>query len=167
MSKVLRVNLMMVLIALPMVVGQFAMGADEEAPTTPRTVRAGGKSQRRAILHTADSLDTILGRVSGKTAVLLDVREKHEWDAGHLRHAVFLPLSDLKEAAENPEVQELLSKLSKDRIVYCHCKGGGRVLTATPILKSLGYDVRPLKAGYDTLLEAGFEKATPEIESEE
>jgi rhodanese-related sulfurtransferase len=75
-----------------------------------------------------------------------------------LQGAVFLPLSKLKNAAFDPELRDKLAELSKDKVLYCHCKAGGRVLTAAPILKSLGYDARPLKAGYDDLLEAGFEK---------
>jgi len=37
-----------------------------------------------------------------------------------------------------------------------HCRSGGRVLPAAGILKKAGYDVRPLKAGFDDLKDAGF-----------
>lgn len=161
MSMIRSVTRLAAVIALSLIYGQVAMGADDEGATSPAASRIGGRSQQRAILHTADSLETVLNRVNEKAATLIDVREQTEWEAGHLTHAVFLPLSELKKAAGNPEVQEKLAKLSKDKIVYCHCKAGGRVLTAAPILKSLGFDVRPLKAGYDALLDAGFERATP------
>ena len=38
-------------------------------------------------------------------------------------------------------------------------KAAKRVLAATPILRAMKFDVRPLKAGYSTLVKAGFEKA--------
>ncbi|MGI9475040.1 MAG: rhodanese-like domain-containing protein [Rubripirellula sp.] len=138
----------------------FAVADDGDAPRVRRAT-AGGRSQQRAVLHTADPLPRVLERVNGKKAILLDVREQSEWDAGHLRHAVLLPLSDLKKLKQNPDMQAKVKKLSKDKILYCHCKAGGRVLAATPILRSLGYDIRPLKAGYGDLLKAGFEKAPP------
>jgi rhodanese-related sulfurtransferase len=47
----------------------------------------------------------------------------------------------------------------KDKIIYTHCKAGGRALTCGDILKAQGYDVRPLKPGYEDLIKAGFQKA--------
>ena len=51
--------------------------------------------------------------------------------------------------------------LSKDKPVYVHCAAGGRVLTVSKILRQQGYDIRPLKLGYQSLLKRGFEKAAP------
>ena len=76
-----------------------------------------------------------------------------------LEGAILVPLSQLKAEAENKVVAQKLAKiLPKDKIIYCHCRSGGRVLSASPILKKLGYDARPLSAGYDDLLRAGFVK---------
>lgn len=134
--------------------GCIASGVDDEQTKKSR-------SRQPATTHTKDSLEVVLDRVNQKDAILLDVRETAEWNAGHLRHAILLPLSELKQADNDVSVQKKLAKLSKEKIVYCHCRSGGRVLMAAPILKSLGYDVRPLKAGYDSLLQAGFQKAPP------
>ena len=110
--------------------------------------------------HTNDSLPLIKERISKNEAVLVDVREKNEWEAGHLQSAIFLPLSGLKEGGTSDSfASKLAVKLPKDRIVYCHCLSGGRVLPASAILQKLGYDARPLKSGYESLLKAGFEKA--------
>ncbi|HVJ84539.1 MAG TPA: rhodanese-like domain-containing protein, partial [Caulifigura sp.] len=54
---------------------------------------------------------------------------------------------------------ELLKNVPKDKIVYTHCALGKRALDAGEILKARGYDVRPLKSGYEELLKNGFEKA--------
>ena len=102
--------------------------------------------------HTKDSLETIKKRIKEKKAVLIDVREQGEWDAGHLKAAQLVPLTKLRAGVKE-------KTLPKDKIIYCHCRSGGRVLAATPILRALKYDVRPLKAGYRTLVESGFKKA--------
>jgi rhodanese-related sulfurtransferase len=107
-----------------------------------------------------DSFDKVKENLAKKQAVIVDVREQAEWDRGHLQDAQFFPLSELKRAATDPAVKEKLAKtLPKDRIVYCHCAKGVRALMAGNILKPLGYDVRPLAAGYDRLREAGFAAA--------
>ena len=110
--------------------------------------------------HTADSLELIRDRIANNEAILIDVREKFEWEDGHLQPAVFLPLSELEEGESDESFATKLAKiLPKDKIVYCHCVSGGRVMPASAILHKLGYDARPLKSGYKDLLKAGFEKA--------
>ena len=109
-----------------------------------------------ATTHTKDSLGTVKDNVKSGKALIVDVREQREWDAGHLKGAILLPQSKLNKDEQLPE---LLKLLPKDKIIYTHCKAGGRALTCGDILKQHGYDVRPLKPGYDDLLKAGFEKA--------
>jgi rhodanese-related sulfurtransferase len=106
--------------------------------------------------HTKDSLETVKENIEEKKAVLVDVRELDEWNAGHVEGAVFAPLSKL---ADNKEAPALKEKLPKDKILYFHCKSGGRCLIAKDILKKEGLDIRPLKPGYKELIEAGFKKA--------
>lgn len=114
--------------------------------------------------HTKDSLQKVRKAVKEKKAILLDVREKREWDAGHLSSAQLLPLSELARDGGNPEyVKKLAQRIPPDKIIYCHCKSGGRVLSAAQVLRSLGYDCRPLRQGYQTLLNAGFQKAKPAV----
>jgi rhodanese-related sulfurtransferase len=106
--------------------------------------------------HTKDSLDTVKKNLKSGKAVLLDVREQKEWDAGHLQGARLAPLSKLK---TEKGLEDLLKSLPKDKVIYTHCRAGGRALSCGEILKKHGFDVRPLKAGYQDLVEAGFEKA--------
>src|SRR5438552_2249578 len=77
--------------------------------------------------HTKDSLDAVKKAIAAKKAVLIDVREKSEWDDGHLRDAALLPLSRLKKDALPKNLQDILPK---DKVVYLHCKAGGRCLQA-------------------------------------
>lgn len=106
--------------------------------------------------HTKDTLATVKKAVADKQAVLLDVREKTEWDDGHLKDARLLPLSVLK---ADPKSVAVAQAVPKGKIVYCHCASGVRSVRAAAALKKLGYDARPLKAGYVDLLKAGFTKA--------
>lgn len=106
--------------------------------------------------HTKDSLEQVKKALADKKAVLLDVREKTEWNKGHLNGAKLIPLSELK---KDMLPKELLQQLPKDKVIYAHCAAGGRCLTAADILRKAGYDVRPLKDGYSSLLKNGFPKA--------
>ena len=106
--------------------------------------------------HTKDSLDSVKKAVADNKAVLLDVREKAEWEQGHLRDAKFLALSALRRGIK---ADELDRQLPKDKVIYCHCASGVRCLQAADILKKNGYDVRPLKAGYKELVKSGFTRA--------
>jgi phage shock protein E len=106
--------------------------------------------------HTKDTLDTVKKAMADKKAILLDVRERDEWNAGHVRDAVLIPLSALRKESVDPDS---LKKLSREKVIYCHCAAGRRCLIATDILRKMGYDVRALKPGYKDLVEAGFPKA--------
>ena len=106
--------------------------------------------------HTNETTDAVKKAVAVDKAVLLDVRERSEWDDGHLKDAKLLPLSVLKGGVTADEVAKIVPT---DKVVYCHCGSGVRCLKAADELKKLGYDVRPLKPGYADLLKAGFAPA--------
>ncbi|QDT30711.1 rhodanese-like domain-containing protein [Gimesia panareensis] len=105
---------------------------------------------------TKDSLATVKKNLENKKAVLVDVRETDEWDEGHISGAKSLPLSVLSNGI-SPKT--LTMKLSKKHIIYTHCAAGFRSCKAADVLLKHGYDVRPLKPGYDELVESGFKKA--------
>ena len=105
---------------------------------------------------TKDSLETLRAALKDKSAILVDVRESSEWDEGHLEDARPFPLSALKKAP--PEDVE--KRLPKKPVVYLHCRAGGRALTAAGLLKKLGYQVKPLKPGFEDLKKAGFPEAS-------
>src|SRR5579864_2865250 len=75
--------------------------------------------------HTKDSFQAIKKSIAEKKAVLVDVREKSEWDEGHISGAELLPLSELRKGVD---AEALRKKLPKDRIVYTHCVVGKRSL---------------------------------------
>ena len=71
--------------------------------------------------------------------VLIDVREPHEWQIGHIPYARLIPLGDLPK-----RVNELNSA---DEIV-AHCKSGMRSAKAVDFLKQAGFKkVKNMKGG--------------------
>jgi phage shock protein E len=106
--------------------------------------------------HTTDSLDVVKKNVATGKAVIVDVREAGEWGDGHLRSARHVALSDLK---SGPPADRLKAAAPPGTIVYLHCASGRRCLVAADLLKGKGYDVRPLRDGFDALVKAGFEPA--------
>lgn len=106
--------------------------------------------------HSQDKLEQVMAAIKSKKAVLIDVREKSEWEKGHLKGAKLLPLSALKGEMKPEEVHKLIPP---GTLVYVHCASGYRCLDAAPLLRKYGYEVRPLSAGYKQLLKAGFTQA--------
>lgn len=100
--------------------------------------------------HTKVPLEDIKKAVAEGKAVIVDVREKAEWDEGHLKGAILVPLSTLKSVNKAPD------DLPKDKPLYVHCVAGVRSLTASEILNKIGYDARALKPGYEALKKEGF-----------
>src|SRR5262249_51881555 len=103
-----------------------------------------------------DSLPTVQENIATNKAILVDVREPGEWKEGHVAGAIPLPLSSLKKGVDTKTLEQ---ELPKDKIVYTHCVRGRRALKAAKILEKLGYNVRPLSAGYEDLVKAGFGEA--------
>ncbi len=66
-----------------------------------------------------------------KDAFIVDVREKDEYEAGHLINSVNIPLSELRERTD---------EIPKDRPVYLHCRSGQRSYNAVLALQGRGYD---------------------------
>ena len=63
-------------------------------------------------------------------AFIVDVREKDEYDKGHLINAINIPLSELRSR---------VNEIPKDRPVYLHCRTGQRSYYAVMALQGLGY----------------------------
>ena len=133
------------------------MGCAPQAPSSSAENKGTEAKAPAPTEHTKDSLETIQERLANNEAILLDVREQDEWDLGHLKAAMLAPLSVLEEGEGDAGFANIVGKLSREKIIYCHCVSGGRVMPASKILHQQGYDVRPLKPGYDDLVEAGFE----------
>ncbi|TLQ43206.1 rhodanese-like domain-containing protein [Streptomyces marianii] len=97
------------------------------------------------------SVDEARTRTSGDRpeAVLLDVREKPEWQAGHAPGAVHAPLTRLAAGAALPT-----SAQSRPLVVIC--RSGHRSQQAAKLLTERGADATDVEGGMDAWAAAGF-----------
>ncbi|MCB1000314.1 MAG: rhodanese-like domain-containing protein [Acidimicrobiales bacterium] len=78
--------------------------------------------------------------------VLLDVREPHEFAAGHAPLATNLPLAD---------VTTRCHELPRRSRVVCVCRSGSRSAQATEMLRRCGFDVVDMSGGMQRWSEQG------------
>jgi rhodanese-related sulfurtransferase len=83
--------------------------------------------------------------------LLLDVREDHEWAAGHAPGAVHVPLRT---------VPARLDELPRDRPVDVVCHLGGRSAQAAAYLLAQGVQARNVEGGMDAWERAGLPVVT-------
>jgi hydroxyacylglutathione hydrolase len=91
----------------------------------------------------------------GEPLVVVDVRQAHEWAAGHM------PRAELVEAGTLPSAE---LHLPHDRLLAIHCGHGQRAATGLSVLEHRGYTNLALIAeGIDAWREAGgeLERGTP------
>ena len=83
-------------------------------------------------------------------AVIVDVREKDEWDEEHVAGATHLIRGTIE-----LEVEEKFPDLNTT--IICHCGGGGRSALAAESLQKMGYkNVRSLAGGFQAWKAAGL-----------
>ena len=83
-------------------------------------------------------------------AVIVDVRDKDEWDEGHIPSATHMSRGtielDIEEKVPDPNA-----------MIICHCGGGGRGALATESLQKMGYkNVRNMAGGFKAWKAAGL-----------
>lgn len=82
-------------------------------------------------------------------ALLLDVREQHEWDAGHAPAATHLPMSRIADTAGD---------IPQDRTIVCVCHVGGRSAAVADALARAGWpEVVNLAGGMEAWAAAGLD----------
>jgi sulfur-carrier protein adenylyltransferase/sulfurtransferase len=87
--------------------------------------------------------------------LFLDVRERDEWEEGHIPGAVFVPRGNLESRIESVETD-------RDRPIVVYCAGGSRSAFAAKSLQDLGYtNVVSLTGGYTDWKRNGFETVLP------
>ncbi len=64
-------------------------------------------------------------------SMIIDVREEYEYKRGHIKNAINIPLSQLRDR---------MDEIPKDQPVYLHCRTGQRSYNATRALQNVGYD---------------------------
>ena len=93
------------------------------------------------------SAEQALEAARRRDVVILDVRERHEWKAGHAPGAKNIPLSTLGSRT---------AELARNRRYIAVCRSGSRSRSATARLRSAGLDVVNLKGGMHSWKRAGL-----------
>ena len=91
----------------------------------------------------------LLERVAQGTAIALDVRPADEFDVGHLKGAINIPLADL---------EKHLADLPPNKEIIAYCRGPYCVMSyeAVTTLREKGYTVFRLDGGYPDWKAAGL-----------
>jgi len=97
----------------------------------------------------AVSRDELRARLRKGSVIVLDVRPKEEYAAGHVPSAVSIPVSELKRR---------LKEIPKGHDIVACCRGPYCVYSydAIDILRPRGFRVRRLKGGFSEWLAAGL-----------
>ncbi len=79
-------------------------------------------------------------------AVLIDVRQDYEWEAGRIADAEHIPLERLPAASE---------EIDRDRPIVFVCRTGSRSALATQVFRASGYEAYNLAGGLEAWIEEG------------
>ena len=108
----------------------------------------------RDYFHDVDSLEKVdrldlLDRAQRGKIVVVDVRPKEEYDAGHIPGAVSVPLHQL---------EQHISRIDPEREIVAYCRGPYCVLAAEAVkaMRGRGYRAFRLVEGYPEWREAGL-----------
>jgi sulfur-carrier protein adenylyltransferase/sulfurtransferase len=116
-------------------------------------------SQVRAEIEEIDSREA--SPLLDDGAVFLDVRERSEWDEGHIPGAIHVPRGNLESRIEGAVPE-------RGRRIIVYCATGVRSAFATKTLEELGYvDVANLAGGYVEWKRNGFPTRLPKALGEE
>ena len=112
-------------------------------------------SERKIEKINSIDADTFEEEIKSKKYTLLDVRNKTEYENGHVKGALHFPLSSL---------QTNYSALQTDTEYMIYCGGGYRSMIASSILKSKGYhQITNIYGGWAKIKNTGVEKVVFEI----
>src|SRR5262245_9041691 len=93
--------------------------------------------------------DAVAKLKSGEAAIV-DVRDKDEWDEGHIPGATHMSRGTIE-----LDIEERVS--DPNAMIICHCGGGGRSALAAQSLQKMGYkNVRSMAGGFKAWKAAGL-----------
>lgn len=95
------------------------------------------------------SVNDLMDRMRDNLVTVVDVRPTEEYEAGHLRGAINVPLA---------EIEQHLDALPRDREIIAYCRGPFCVLSfeAVARLRSKGFEARRLETGFPEWKVAGL-----------
>jgi hydroxyacylglutathione hydrolase len=118
-------------IGLDRIAGSFGVGVIAEAD-------AAGTLRQSHIAPMAEA-----PQLQHEGTLVIDVRDRHEWDAGHLEGAAHHPVGTLSAT---------LVAMDRARPVAVHCEGGTRSAIAASLLEQMGFrNVTDLSDGWGAI----------------
>jgi rhodanese-related sulfurtransferase len=80
-------------------------------------------------------------KLQNHEAVIIDVREKDEWDSEHIPHSIHFSRGTIE-----LDIEEKIP--DRGTMIICHCGGGGRSALVAESLQKMGYkNVRSMAGG--------------------
>jgi rhodanese-related sulfurtransferase len=93
-------------------------------------------------------------KLNSGDAVIVDVRDKDEWDEGHITGATHISRGTIE-----LDIEEKVP--DTNAMIICHCGGGGRSALAAESLQKMGYkNVRSMAGGFKAWKAAGLPTTT-------
>ena len=114
-------KILIVLFAALCLLGGCGSGEPPQEETAVVTFRQISQEEAKTIMST------------NREAVILDVRTQEEYDSGHIKGAVLLPVDAITEESAREVIP------IKETQVLVYCRSGNRSVTASKVLAQLGY----------------------------
>ncbi len=101
-------------------------------------VGCGSQEKEPITVHSLqnNNIDSLAIIIESGNYIIVDVREKEEYDESHLKGAINIPYDTIDEKVD----------LDKTKKILVYCKSGKRSSIAYTTLTNLGYDVYDLGA---------------------
>lgn len=105
-------------------------------------------------IHTVN-VNTLYSWLNETKVIILDVREPYEYNEGHIKGAINIPLSTILVGIDQ------LKNIQGKKIIL-QCRVGGRSMRACQLLQAEGFkhDIWNLEGGIDAWKEAGYKVQT-------
>lgn len=97
------------------------------------------------------SVEEFKEKLEKERGIVIDVRTKGEYDAGHLK------LTDDQKDFLSGDFEDNVKFLDKSKTYYLYCRSGNRSGKAAQILAEEGFKKVYNVGGYEDLVNAGFE----------
>lgn len=97
------------------------------------------------------SVEEFKEKITDNPGVVVDVRTKKEFDAGHLK------ITDEQYDFLNGDFQDQIENFDKNKTYYLYCRTGNRSGKAARIMQEKGFGNVYNVGGFEELADAGFE----------
>ena len=130
-----------------LIIALAGCGGQAAAPAAPPAAEA----EEPAVLDLAVNVDpaAVEALYQRDDVIILDVREDHEYKAGHIPGAALVPLG---------QIPNRLDEIPTDKTVIAVCRSGNRSNQATTFLRQQGFEnVHNMTGGMNAWSQAGYE----------